>query len=390
MYVFKRTGSTGTTSKYWSVKFRGHDGRQILRTTRCENKQEAVEIGAKWERAARLAANGEFTQAASITFFNELLRATTAEELNVPRVEAYLDSWLESKRVLAKAKGTLTRYEPVLHGFVASLPERRRTATLASLTASEIERFRNSESTSGKSASTANFGVKVLRAALNTARRQGLITTNPAEAVELLAEEGEQRIPFDSDQVRSLIRHADNEWRGMILFGFHAGLRLSDCAGLTWANIDTVRHTVTFRAKKTAARKKSAEKETTVALHRDIVSYLDALATNDNPIAPLFPSLHGKPPGSYGGLSNAFNRLMQVSQIRVPVGVKKEGKGRQFRALGFHSLRHSFVSRLANAEVSADVRKKIVGHSSDEIHQRYVHLELTLQKSALSKLDSIL
>jgi hypothetical protein len=88
MYVFKRTGSTGTTSKYWSVKFRGHDGHQILRTTRCENKQEAVVIGTKWERAARLAANGEFTQAASITFFNELLRATTAEELNVPRVEA--------------------------------------------------------------------------------------------------------------------------------------------------------------------------------------------------------------------------------------------------------------------------------------------------------------
>ena len=79
------------------------------------------------------------------TLFNELLRATTAEELNVPRVEAYLDSWLESKRILAKAKGTLTRYEPVLNGFVASLPERRRTATLASLTASEIERFRNSE-----------------------------------------------------------------------------------------------------------------------------------------------------------------------------------------------------------------------------------------------------
>jgi integrase len=100
--------------------------------------------------------------------------------------------------------------------------------------------------------------------------------------------------------------------------------------------------------------------------------------------------LHGKPSGSHGGLSNAFNRLMQVSQIRVPVGLKKEGKGRQFRALGFHSLRHSFVSRLANAEVSADVRKQIVGHSSDEIHQRYVHLELALQKSALSKLNSIL
>jgi integrase len=390
MFVFKRTGSTGTTSKYWSVKFRGHDGRQILRTTRCETKEDAIEIGSKWERAARLAANSEFTQATSLAFFNDLLRATTAEELDIPRVGAYFDTWFETKRVLAKAEGTLSRYEPVLKGFVASLPERRRTATLASLTAIEIERFRNAERTSGKSASTVNFGVKVLRAALNTARRQGLITTNPAEAVEMLTEEGEQRIPFDADQVRSLIRHADTEWRGMILFGFHAGLRLTDCANLTWANVDPVRHAVTFRPKKTAGRKRSADKETTVALHRDIISYLDALPTNDNPTAPLFPSLHGKPSGSHGGLSNAFNRLMQAAQIRIPVGVKKEGKGRQFRALGFHSLRHSFVSRLANAEVSADVRKQIVGHSSDEIHQRYVHLELTLQENALGKLDSVL
>ena len=79
--------------------------------------------------------------------------------------------------------------------------------------------------------------------------------------MELLAEEGEQRIPFDTDQVRALIQHADNEWRGMILFGFHAGLRLTDCANITWANIDTVRYTVTFRPKKTAARKKSAHRK---------------------------------------------------------------------------------------------------------------------------------
>jgi len=72
------------------------------------------------------------------------------------------------------------------------------------------------------------------------------------------------------------------------------------------------------------------------------------------------------------------------------LGVEKEGKGHRFRALGFHSLRHFFVSRLANSEVSPDVRKQIVGHSSDEIHRRYTHLHLSLQQKAIAQLPSVL
>ena len=40
-------------------------------------------------------------------------------------------------------------------------------------------------------------------------------------------------------------------------------------------------------------------------------------------------------------------------------GIEKKGKRRQFRTLGFHSLRHTFVSELANASVPADVRRQI-------------------------------
>jgi integrase len=65
---------------------------------------------------------------------------------------------------------------------------------------------------------------------------------------------------------------------------------------------------------------------------------------------------------------------MHLADIRAPLGLEKQGIGRQFRALGFHSLRHSFISTLANSEVPADVRKQIVGHSSEDIHRRYVHL----------------
>ena len=139
-----------------------------------------------------------------------------------------------------------------------------------------------------------------------------------------------------------------------------------------------------------ANRKRGTDKETTVALHRDLIFYLESLPVSDNPHQPLFPALYGTLSGSYNGLSNIFGRLMAKADISVPLGVEKEGKGHRFRALGFHSLRHSSVSRLANSEVSVDVRKQIVGHSSDEIHRRCTHLDLSLQRKAIGQLPSVL
>jgi len=144
-----------------------------------------------------------------------------------------------------------------------------------------------------------------------------------------------------------------------------------------------------FRAQNTAGRIKAAQKDSVVYIHPDLVSYFESLPASDDAHAPIFPGLYRKTPGSYGGLSNAFSRLIHLAGIRAPLGPQKRGKDRQFKALGFHSLRHSFISRLANSEVPADVRKEIVGHSSDDIHRRYVHLDLSLQAKAIANLPSL-
>jgi hypothetical protein len=113
------------------------------------------------------------------------MEVTIGEHFDVQSVETYIEQWLRSKKATGTSSGTLSRYEPVLEGFLRSLSEKRRRTSVASITALEVERFRNSELEGGKTPGTANFGVKVLRAVFNTARRRGQPLLNGDSAVKL-------------------------------------------------------------------------------------------------------------------------------------------------------------------------------------------------------------
>lgn len=370
------------------AKFRADDGRVVMRSTKQRKRKAAQSIADDWERAARKARAGELTQAVIIKTLGEMLERSLGETLDLQSTKDFFPTWLQTP---GRKAATIARYRPILNSFVAFIGDHRARASIGSITTGEIERFRDLQILDGKTATTANLAVRVLRAVFGTARRLGYALTNPAEAVRLLNEsDAEERLPFTADQNRDLLRAADNEWRGMILFGYYTGMRLHDAANLTWQNVDLAERTLTFRDEKTSARKARGKKDTVIFLHNDLVAYLESLPADDNPQAPLFPSLFGKPSGSHGGLSNGFNRLMAKAKIRSPLGKEKSGKGRRFRALGFHSLRHTLISNLANADISPDVRKEITGHSSDEIHRRYVHLELATQQRAIAKIPTLL
>jgi len=290
-----------------------------------------------------------------------------------------------SRSTLGRADATGKRYHAVTDSFLAFLGPERCKGGIGSLTASEIERWRDSELATGKGASTCDFGIKVLRAALEAAKRKGLAQSNPADAVEKSGAVQEEREPFTDKEIRLLMDAASDEWRGMILFGVHLGLRLMDAASITWGQIDLAGKTLSIIPAKTKAH---APKAKLLALHPELVEYLETLPAGIGG-APLFPSLHGRKAGSHGGLSNEFSRLMTKAKIAVPMGAEKTGKGRRTRTKGFHALRHSSISRMANAGTSADVRKEIAGHSSDAVHRRYTHLAIETQHAAQAKMSSV-
>jgi integrase len=405
----KKRGASGALSPYWQAIL-SFNHRKIWISTKCTDRRIAKSVSERWTRACWLAGRWELNQQRcdrllseiqavtkcpatldhSRELFRRLMAETTGELYAGENLTDYIMEWIAARRKVT-AGSTIGKYERILGAFLESLPERRRTASVGSISAAEIRKYRDGLLESGLAESSANVELASLRALFNDARRQGVVVVNPAEAVgKLQAHDVDARVPFTTEQIRALLKAANSEWQGMILLGCHAGLRIGDAAHLRWSNIDLLNRVLTFEAQKTSRRKKRNDRKTHIYMHDDLLDYWDRVASSDDPNAPLFPSLYDTETSGTLGLSMQFSRVMEKAGIVSPTGAAKVGKGRVFKALSFHSLRHSFCSLLANSEVPAEVRKMMSGHSSDQIHQGYSHLSVDLQKSAIGKLASVL
>lgn len=364
------------------------DGRRVQKSTGQSDRGKAMEICLSWERAARLGKEGSFTEDASRRILAQIGEMVGVEVAHTVTAGAFLREWTESKAV-TKAPGTAKRYGKIIADFLAFIGKARSDKNLAGVTAADVSRFRDKQIAEGLTPASANLAVKTLRIPFNVARRRGLILTNPAEAVEMLPSEAGERQTFTREQITALLAAAGTEWRGMILLGACHGLRLGDAARLTWANIDAARHSLTLYPQKTSRGPKRRAEE--YPLHPDVAAYLESLPAGDDPKAPLFPSLYGMRTSGAAGLSLTFRKLMHRAGIFTEgEGEKrKDGRGRRFMELSFHSLRHTAISEQANRGIAREVRMKLSGHKS-AVHDRYTHHELETLRSEIEKVPSFL
>jgi integrase len=86
----------------------------------------------------------------------------------------------------------------------------------------------------------------------------------------------------------------------------------------------------------------------------------------------------------------AFKRIMERAGIDAGVIRERKGAaGRSVSALSFHSLRHSFNSALANAEVPQELRQKLTGHASADMNTVYTHHELDTLRAAVQTIGRL-
>jgi integrase len=382
-------------SPFFYCAFTLPNGKRCFKSTKLKDRNSAMQFCLRMEGAARRAAAHSFSEEQARKILNEIRELSGERPIRVKSLGQYSAEWLRSKEVTT-SEGTFTRYTGFVNDLVAHVGKQRAGATIEAITPEDVKAFRDLQVKEGKSETTANLALKTLRSLFNDARREGLISTNPAEAVKTFDVEKEARDVFTHDQLCALVAKASPEWKTAILLAYYSGLRLRDAVSLSWDNVNFDLRQIRYFPRKSnrgQSRRPDWKKHVTgqleVPLMPEVEAHLLSLPSTDDPAAKLCPTLAPKSTGGNRGLSRMFQRVMAAAGIHSDRGVEKRGKGRQFKTLGFHSLRHTFVSELANADVPADVRRQISGHSDEKIHERYTHLGLDTKRRALAHLKPL-
>lgn len=369
--------------KQWIAQWYRPDGTRVKRGTKCEKKREAEREAAEMEARDRKAQGatgrkfeailsrvtadaraGKLSAERSSDYLTEL-RQVTDPDFKVVSLADYLTSWREAKASHVESS-TADAHEYMQERLAKHLGKTIMAAPLSDLTREQIERALRKSKETGLKSATVNLDLRILRQALKQAHDiDGIIVKNPTSGIKPFPEDDStERAPFDAAEVRKMIDHpkTTEEWRGMILFGGHTGLRLSDVAALGRHNIEGT--DLVIRPKKTKRSKKTIRIPLTPPL----------LAWIGDKKGAFFPRAASV---KVATLSTQFPRIM--ARAGVPADVTLPGGIPARRS--FHSLRHSFTSWLAEADVHADIRQKLTGHASADVHARYTHHDEALARA---------
>jgi integrase/recombinase XerD len=174
---------------------------------------------------------------------------------------------------------------------------------------------------------------------------------------------------LSSGEVRALLAACPNlKHRAVLMTAYGCGLRLAETLALRPEHVDCQRMVIRVERGK-------GGKDRYVMLPRHLLATLRRYRRAHRPTAWLFEGRTKGQPLSAKTIQTVFHR------VRRRAGIAK--------AVGFHSLRHSFATHLVEDGVSLRVIQALLGHSNPASTQIYTHLARTYLEETTSPLDRL-
>lgn len=284
---------------------------------------------------------------------------------SIPVSQLY-ELWFASP-VRGRASGrTLDSYRHQIAAFEDWLrkhyPEITNARNVSQTVAEEYVRHRTATRSSGTVAKDLNLLSSVWRA---LARRYGL-EYNPwtAEKIARPAAQPHSRRALTDAECEKLLKVADETQKLRILFALDAGLRLGDVVTLKWSEIDFNRMVIVRETNKTG---------------------MTVIPPISERLAEALRLFRRRAKGEYifpddvarlrdGADTDEISKEMTALFKRAGIKTHEKGAdGKKHLLASFHSLRHTFVSRLMERGVNPYYVQRAVGHSTMTMTAHYDH-----------------
>lgn len=221
------------------------------------------------------------------------------------------------------------------------------------------------------------------------------IQKNPFERIRKKQLKTNARRELTIAELTEILKKADGELQTLLMIGTFTGLRLGDCCTLKWGEVDLDRQLIRRVPQKTASRnQKPVLVGIPAALHTKLAETSKGKRKGYvvSKYAKLYTYLNasGKPTRQ----PDISNEIQKHFKNRCGIQVHKEGTGykkvsdpsgkheyiweytgtRAVVEVGFHSLRHTYVSLHAERGTPQAVVQAIVGHGNPAMTAHYTHI----------------
>ncbi len=209
------------------------------------------------------------------------------------------------------------------------------------------------------SPATTNREVMFVSGALSEAEQRGYIDRNPARRVSQLPEHNDRIRWLTSDEEKAILGKAPLYLRPIIFTALHTGMRQGELLGLRWVDLDLEQKLVRVAHGKN-------HKVRYIPMNDDLFELLEALKPPSptwekspyvftNPRTVSDPAVKGR----WKDVAHAFARVADNTGLGD---------------VTFHTLRHTFASRLVQGGATMKALQELLGHGSMQMTMRYTHL----------------
>jgi integrase len=290
-------------------------------------------------------------------------------------------------------ESTLRQYEFQWQAFADWMKEKHPDIlTLRDVSKEIAEEYASSMNHGRFSPSTYNKHLNLLTLVFRVVKHKAKLTGNPWESPKRGGNLQRKRLVTNSrreltiDELRKICQTATGELQTLLALGIYSGLRLGDCATLRWGEVDLPRAMIRRIPNKTARRN---PKPVIVPIHPILIGMLSETPLNKRGeyVLPEMAALYNRRTDMVTDMVQRHFKARGIT-LHKP-GTGKDGK-RAVIEVGFHSLRHTFVSLCRESNAPLSVVESIVGHSSPAMTRHYTHVGELAAGRAVALLPSVM